>query len=58
MIYALPRFTPEVTIALGLIKMDRPGILSVFVFSGEPYKSQGLQDSRGVVTFFQGVFIS
>jgi len=58
MIYALPRFTPEVTIALGLIKMDRPGILSVFVFLGEPHKSQGLEDTRGVLAFFQGVFIS
>jgi len=58
MIYALPRFTPEVTIALGLIKMDRPGILLVFVFLGEPYKSQRLEDTRGVHTFFQGVLIS
>jgi len=58
MIYALPRFTPEVTIALGLIKMDRPGILSVFVFLGESYKSQGLQDTREVLTFFKEDFIN
>jgi len=58
MIYALPRFTPEVTISLGLIKMDRPGILSVFVFLGEPYKSQGLENTRGALNFFQRIFIS